>query len=203
MSSIGINFRSTAGYVTDPAGTTYCIGDTYPTTRGGWTFGWVSGSGPGSNLRDRNNSIDPRLAGINFHSGSFTLKFRIDLPASGSYNVRCAMGDAGAQNGTELTIFDNTTSLGELVTNHLPNSGNFYDATNTVYSAANWPGSNSAASLTFSTTTFFATINSSYSFETIAHLYVEQAAGGGFSPAFRRTLSQFGTGAGKRQIHAN
>lgn len=155
--NIGINFRATAGYVTDPANCTYSLDETYPVTRGGVTFGWVDAAG--GNGRNRNNFIDPRLAGICYRNDSSATKsrFRLDLPASGLIDVYCAAGDSG--NGAYLEIFDNTTSLATLIPNRTGVASNtYYDAANAAYSAANWPGSNAKSTLTFATTTLIAKI---------------------------------------------
>lgn len=152
---IGIDFRDTAGYVTDPAGYTYCLAELYPTVRGGATFGWVTAIA--GKTRDRSTTVDPRLAGIAFQGNTTTkATFRVDLPATGAVDIYCAMGDMGGANGTYLEIFDNTTSLGVIVADGGPGVvpvGSFKDATNTTYTAANWPASNAKATKTFTTTT--------------------------------------------------
>lgn len=91
-----INFRSTSGYVTDGAGQTYCLGsaDVYPVTRGGLTFGWILAHEADS-ARNRNAGNDPRLAGQNSATNDGTpSQFQLDLPASGSYTIHLALGDA-------------------------------------------------------------------------------------------------------------
>lgn len=151
----GFNFRASLSYVTDPADTQFVddVAGSYPTTANGATFGWVSGfiSGKG---RDRNSGVDPRLAGIQFEpnaAGQGAI-FRVDLPNSGDYEIRLALGDAGAgQTGQFIEVFDDATSkfsLGTLTTA----SGEFADATGTLYTTAAWPGSNSAVTHSFAST---------------------------------------------------
>ncbi|HEU4854954.1 MAG TPA: hypothetical protein VFS89_06655, partial [Nitrosospira sp.] len=107
---------------------------------------------------------------------------RIDLPSSGAVDIYCALGDAGASNNFYLEIFDNTTSLGTLIADKFT-SGSFYDATDTGYSAANWPASNAKVTKTFSTTTAFFQLSPGTTSATknyaVAHLRVVQGGGGG------------------------
>lgn len=121
MAYVGINFRATAAYVTDAAGYTYtqtAAGvDTYPTTRGGLTFGYV-GSTTGLTTRDRSASNDPRVAGCHYvPSGSpgVSMTFQVDLPAgAGTYNVRVLMGDNASGWTHALDIKDGATTLASI-----------------------------------------------------------------------------------------
>lgn len=83
----GVDFRSTAGFVTDPANFTVDAGTTvYPTASPqGNNIGWVSTSGLSS--RNRSASVDPRLAGMVFGT-NIASTFKIDLPSAGTYNIR-------------------------------------------------------------------------------------------------------------------
>lgn len=188
MTTTGIDFRATSTFVTDPANCTYCLGDAYPTTRGGLTFGWLAGAG--STTRDRSTSVDVRLAGINGTSGSGT--FRVDLPATGTYNIGIAMGDAGSnQSGQSFTVLDNTTSL---LTGgpQSPNSNQYMDASGVVRTSdTDWINNNVQKSLTFATTTFKITAAGTV-FGVLAHLDIV-ASGGGvtFAPS---TLAMMGCG---------
>jgi hypothetical protein len=104
--SYQLNFRSTSGYVTDGAGQTYVLAtDTYPTTRGGVTFGWET-PGPTGHA-NRSTSLDVRLAGIGYRvnsSGGAAGIFRVALPATGTYNLRLAMGDANYSHTTPQLV---------------------------------------------------------------------------------------------------
>ena len=132
---IGINFRATSGYVTDGANETYCLGDVYPTTRGGVTFGWDASLSGGT--RDRNSGLDRRLAGINYIAAASGQFFRIDLPSSGSADVHIAAGDAGAGTVKAWDLQDNTTTFKTLTDAYL--TADFADATDTTRTAAAWP----------------------------------------------------------------
>lgn len=184
--SFGINFRNTSGYVTDSAGETYCITDSYPTTRGGITFGWeTSETGRG---RDRNSGNDRRLAGINFwpnNNSPADNTFRVDLPAPGTYPVRLAMGDAGSlQELQYFQIKDGSTVLTTIDDTDGTSSNNFDDATGTMYSAANWAASNTAYNAVMTGTALKILIgaNKLTGSTTIAHLFVGDASGGGSTP---------------------
>lgn len=189
MASVGINFRATSGYVTDGAGETYCLGqnDIYPTTRGGYTFGWDSDALITGQL-NRDNAIDVRLAGINYRSNDGTqTTFRLNFGTSGSKNVRIALGDAGGAQGYQyLRVLDSdgTTVLLTIDDTNGTASANFDDATpgaGTSYSAANWPGSNSPQAITLSGTAVYVKIGSPTSQSgstTLAHFYIEDAGGG-------------------------
>src|SRR3990172_2505210 len=196
----GINFRATAGYVTDPTGTTYQTATTanYPfTTPQGNNVGWEAALVGGT--RDRSTTVNARLAGINYTAASATAKkYRFDLPAAGSYNVRVAMGDAGSSNGAYCQLFDNVTLLSTLVTDHTNTgaAGNFYDATDTLLTAATWPGSNTAYAATFaSTIARFSIAPAAGGNYAVAHLYIESAAGGGATGTLTATESSTDTGA--------
>lgn len=187
-----INLRATAGYVTDNAAETYCLGEAYPTTRGGVTFGFATDQT--ANSRDRNNAVDRRLAGIVFKSNAAgTIGFTVDLPSTGTYDVRIALGDAtGAQNQL-CVIKDNTTTLTTI--NAASTSGFFRDAVGVEYSAAGWPAANTAASLTFATTKLVLTLGNHSSATlstTLAHISFVLTSGGGGS--FTSRMSMMGIG---------
>lgn len=172
----GFNFRATSGYVTDGANQTYVLGDAYPTTRNSVTFGWTASlSDP---LRDRDNMVDPRLAGINQIPNNTPKDFRIDLPAAGGYTVYIALGDAVIDQPTAqyLEIFDDTTS--KLVINDTDGTlgGNFDDANGTNRTSAAWPTDNVGIGLSFATTTMYVTVGkgSGSGNSTIAHIRVVQ-----------------------------
>ena len=98
---LGVNFRATSGYVTDPTGfvaqTDFTL---YTPSRG---YGYVVA--PTGGVRDRNNTLDPQIAGI--HYGSNAYSFRVDLPnGAGRYRVRSAHADDSADNPTGFRFFD-------------------------------------------------------------------------------------------------
>ncbi|MGI8549039.1 MAG: DUF2341 domain-containing protein, partial [Gemmatimonadaceae bacterium] len=148
---IGINFRGSAAYVTDGANETYALHfDTYPTTRGGVTFGWVTYAD--FNI-DRSTTVPPELAGVGEQPNNGTqANLRIDLPAPGTYDIRLAQGDAvQGQARQYIEVLDGTTSV--LVNSNAGNAGGeFYDANNTKWTTATWPTSNTPKRVTFSGT---------------------------------------------------
>lgn len=171
----GFNFRATSGYVTDSANESPVLGETYPTTYGNSAVaGWTSGS---PSTRDRDSGVDRRLAGVNFTTDG---TFQVDLPAAGTYNVSLAMGDMGnIMVDASVVVKDGATAL-LTIGPHGVTNGTFYDAADVNYSAANWPGSNSAASLTFSGTTMnVQVVAGGGNNGEIAHLFVSQTGGGG------------------------
>lgn len=176
MASIGINFRGSSGYVSDGAGETYCLGsDTYPTTRGGFTFGWEDAPGGGI---DRDATNDARLAGINYAPTAGT-RWRLDLPATGDYLIRLAIGDAASGQGNKFLVKDDGTLLLTRGIHNTSGADRFFDAAGVEYTDATWPGSNTGASLTFATTILRLVADTSFGNNCIAHLYAEQVGGGG------------------------
>jgi len=147
----GINFRATSGYVTDAASETYSLGEAYPVTRGGLTFGFASSNT--TNSRDRSTGVDPRLAGMSFkaNNAGATLDFKLDLPSGpGTYTIRLALGDMSSAQGIKAVIKDGVggTVLATIQPG-LVNAGEFADATGVTRTAAAWPGSNVSTNLVF------------------------------------------------------
>ena len=141
--TVKINFRSTSGYVTDGAGETYSIaGENYPVSRAGLTFGWVFNA----TSVNRSTSVDVRLAGMQTNQANTSQYFILDLPA-GTYNVRIAQGDMNtAFTGRGFDIKD---GAGNTLLTHTADTaaGSFMDANGDVYTAANWPASNTAVEI--------------------------------------------------------
>lgn len=179
---IGINFRGTSAYVTDGTGETYCLGygDVYPVSRGGYTFGWETND-IYVDRRDRSTSTDRRLAGQNQKSNSGTEQatFRLDLPSTGTYSVRLAMGDENFSQGYQYAeLIDSTTTFATIADTNGTSAGQFTDATGvTRTSAADWVSNNASVSRTFSSTIFRIKIGSPSAQSdqsTIAHVSVSQ-----------------------------
>jgi hypothetical protein len=176
--SKGWDFRATSGFVTDIAPNTYDVGDLYPTTRNGVTFGW--GGAAGIDARNRNASADPRLAGIVFRSNDGNVNtWQLDLPSAGTYNINLALGDAegGNPQNNYFQLLDNTTS--KILFNPVATGVNtFADAAGNLWTSANWPANNVAASVVFATTTLIfkngGTVDTASS--CIAHLLVTRTA---------------------------
>jgi hypothetical protein len=108
--------------------------------------------------------------------------------------MRLALGDAsGAVSQGDIEIRDTASVLSSF---HVAAGGDFADATAAVYTAANWPGSNTRVSLTFSTT--IARVHmlvDSFVFGMINHVEVEQQ-GGGPPPSDGHDLPLLGVGKG-------
>jgi len=155
----GYNFRATSGYVTDDAGYTYNIGETYPTskTAGGVTtnVGWDVTP----QTRDRDNTVGPRLAGLNSLNtgGPSTYTFRVDLPASGTWNVYIACADASFSNEAFFDVLDSNGSTVLYAQADITiASGSVLDAAGTLHTSyALWAANQAPRSLTFSGTAFF------------------------------------------------
>ena len=199
----GINFRATAGYVTDGANEHGEIATTanYPTTSAqGNNVGWETAP---SGTRDRDNAIDVRLAGIHYGDNATLRDYRIDLSGTGSWVSRLASGDATSTQVNKVELFDTSSSLGVLC-DQAVTGGNFADATDVELSAANWPGTNASVTDTFTTTIcrFRLGGQSGGGNWVFAHVYIESAGGGGsaaaalliLNPNIRGSLSALRTG---------
>jgi len=182
MSATAVNFRLTAGYVTDDASETYSLGgaDTYPTTRNGVTFGLEAGSNWEG--RDQDNTNDRRLAGINFDNfggGGAPQTFRVDLPAAGSYDLRLAVGSATFGGVSQyVEIQDTTTSL--LTVTGTTNAQEFRDALGTLLTNVTWPGSNVASTKTFASTILRLIVGDATRIGSVAHLSFVAAVTSGY-----------------------
>ena len=186
----GFDFRNSATFVTDPPGSTYVLATTaYPTTVGGVTFGWVK-----TRLvygRDRNATVDPRLAGINYADNGSPATFYVDLPSAGTYNLSLALGDAADEQcwvQCMVQFFDGTTLLATVSGGAIA-SGYFYDAQGAKWSAADWPTNNLSQQVTLTGTRLTAVVGTSQAtgdFTTVAFLGVAQLSS---SPNFTLSAS--------------
>jgi hypothetical protein len=188
------------GHTATGSGQTYSLGEEYPLTRGGLTFGFDADLT--ANDRDRNSAFPPELRGCVFAVNASGLRyFRFDLPeGSGEYDIRLALGDAGSEQeirarvlngvgGTELEAISGTSSASG-------DTGGFswFDATGvkrqgvpevgqTGY-ATSWPFTNEAlrANLTGPLVIEMATASTSLS-TALAFVSLEFISGGGGSIA--------------------
>lgn len=198
---IGIDYRATAGFVTDPATCTYCLGgvtDPYPVTRGGATFGWANWDASNDVTFDRSalTGAQAQLAGGNFIFNNSTAptvphKFRFDLPATGSYDIRLAIGDQAARVNMTLAVFDSTTSLVTIVSQVASSANQWWDAgSNLRTSASDWVTNNVVKNLTFATTQLILAVGAIGSgagnYTAISHLQVTTHGGG---TAYTQSLS--------------
>jgi len=186
----GFDFRNTANFVTDPSGDTYVLSTTaYPTNRNGVTFGWVKTSLITG--RDRNASLDPRLAGMDFANNGAPAIFVVDLPSAGTYNLSLALGDAGYQQCwvlCQVQFFDGNTLLATVSGGSIP-LGYFYDAQGSKWSASAWPANNLSQQVTLTGTRLTVVVGTSKSTgdaTPIAFLGITQASG---SPNFSISAS--------------
>ncbi len=176
----GFDFRNTAAYVTDPPGDTYVLATTaYPTKGNGVTYGWVKTLLV--QARDRNNKLDPRLAGINFANNGSPATFNVDLPSPGTYNLSLALGDAGYQAcwvQCQIQFLDGNTVLATVAVGST-NQAFFYDAKENNWSAGAWPGSNLSQQVTLAgsqLTMIVGTSNATGDATPIAFLGIAQSA---------------------------
>jgi hypothetical protein len=180
----GFNFRATSGYVTDGANETYVINtEVYPITRNSVTFGWTAASAQRASA-NRSTGVDRRLAGINYLNPPNNSTFQVDLPAPGTYDISMAAGDASDPNHIYAEVYDDTSLL-FTVADAAPGAGNFVDANNATYSAANWPANNTARRVVFSSSVLKVLVgNADGSYHVFAHLFVSQVETGP-DPSFR------------------
>jgi len=185
----GFNFRFTSGFVTDGTNQTYDLGAVYPrsVTIDSDTFnvGWAVDNT--ANSRDRAVQ-DPRLSGIGFiGNSSGEIKWRIDLPAAGTYTIRLALGDQSATRNIFCRIFDNASVIATIANGVSTGAGNaFVDATGTVRTTpTDWTTNNASITLSFTSTTCFIGIGDPLNFgadiSAIAHFDIVQAVGGSTS----------------------
>jgi hypothetical protein len=151
----GVNFRSTAGYVSDPTNYDYEISSVvdYPrTTVQGNNIGWESTNfGGGPQYRNRNSGNDARLAGEAFYDDlARAARYRIDLPSAGSYSVGLAVGDPIYVATSYIQLYDDLTLLSTLVNGTTSAAQRFFDATGTEYTNLTWPTSQTLVQFSFS-----------------------------------------------------
>lgn len=162
-------FRDTDAYCTDPTDTqsARCRNGTgsdqiYPVTNAGVTFGFVGATPQTDCRRDRTTSnCSVGLAGMMFYTNNTTnwYDFRVDLPAAGTYDIRCALGDpSNGRSRQQIRIYDTSSLLATIGSTTTTGAGQFLDCTSTDASpvlhtsAANWASGNTALRLVFSTT---------------------------------------------------
>lgn len=189
----GINFRQTEAYrsgedAASSGGNGWCYpepsgeNNDYPqTTAQGNSVGWETAASAYSG-RNRSGTNDVRLAGMGFDSSGTNVQrdFRIDLPASGDYLIRMAMGEASYSRDVDCEVFDTSSSLGVIISGVTGAANSFTDAGNNVRTAAAWPGSNTSVTKTFSTTIARFRVGATDAQSTwVAHVYIESAGGVG------------------------
>lgn len=145
------NFRLSAGYVTDGPNQIWCGSSLFPTTDAhGLQSGWVTDL---PELRDRDDTLDPRLAGTGFANTNDTRTFRVTLPQTGSYDIRIAVGEVNAQSNHQIRVLDNATAFISIL-DVATGANEWRDATNVLRtSAADWIANNVAVTRNFTSTT--------------------------------------------------
>ncbi len=182
----GINFRETQAFVTDISPATYEGGNNgtpasgaYPSTSPqGNSIGFETNTSAGYQTRNRNAGNDARLAGTAFTDGAIggAHTYRIDLPSAGVYNIGCACGEANYATTTAIVIKDGASTLAAIAGTATTGANLFRDATDTEYSAANWPSSQTLVPRTFSSTIFRVLISDAgpgAALCFVAHVYIE------------------------------
>lgn len=151
-----INFRHSSGYCTDGAGETYQITsggtntESYPVTRGGFTFGWETGYT--DSTRDGDSAKCTKLAGVNQTSGSAQMIWRLDLSSAGqTCTVRVACGRVDlAKSYCYFQIRDDVTALKTCSTSS-GGANKYMDAMCTVHASdVAWNSSNVGFTSAFS-----------------------------------------------------
>src|SRR5208283_2072178 len=183
---VGINFRGTQNYVTDPAYAVFdnCVNDgTTQQTRTNSngqsvTWQWSQNCNAATN---ESAGVDPRLAGIgNVYTASGGETLTITVPQAGSYNIGFATGSAsGTQCGGGRCpnfIFKDGASGTQLFTvnPNNPGIGHFIDAANNNWTAAQWPSSNQEQQVTLTGTTLTVSMASGNA-PSIAHIRISSA----------------------------
>lgn len=164
MTTIGINFRDTSGFVSDGVGDTYCLKtDTYPTTRGGVTFGWEDTGAQDSRDRTTGSPNNPKLSGINFVAnggGATAQRWRLDLDTAAQHTVESAWGDQGSGQIIDAQMRDGTTAFVTYASTSTGANDAYYDSTGTLRTtAALWLANQTSVTRTFASTIFRCVFN--------------------------------------------
>ena len=201
MARLGINLRATnsgsfAGL--EGADQTYLLGgQLYDQNRDGQHFGHSTSTsdpgpaGSGGNVRDRLETNPPELAGLHFGLSGDPLDITVGLTTTGDHEIHLAIGDAMNNLGQcEIRIYDDTTLMETIAISSPGAANSFRDATNAVYTAANWVANEAPVTVTFSTTIMrVVAAVSGGSFGYLCHIAYEATGGGGGPVAyFRRQL---------------
>ena len=188
----GIYFRATDNQ-TDPtdcdASVSISSADYPVTSAQGNTVGWEDTSSGSRNSRDRDVATDVKLKGLHFAPQALVGTFRIDLPATGNYKFRAALGDDSSEHNCRIQVLDTSTVKIDSDPGTVP-TGNFSDIAGTIHTtSALWTSNNAlSASQSFSTTICRFKIGNSSGGSAdpntvVAFVYVESAGGGGGIPA--------------------
>ncbi|SFK92158.1 hypothetical protein SAMN05216302_102117 [Nitrosomonas aestuarii] len=184
MAKQEINFRATDGYRGDDSADAFVMTSSnlvYPNaTPQGFTVGWTDSGSLGTG--DRSLSVDARLAGAHFLAfNAPTRIFRVTLPAAGTYDIRLALGYPSFTHYGKVDMYDGASFVTTLADKSGQTGGNWADATDTAYSGADWPGSNSAYRHTFTSTDVYFHLENNGAVvgnRFLAHIALESVGGG-------------------------
>lgn len=195
----GFNFRATSGYVTDGTDQTYVLAtESYPQSRNGVTFGWSTAP---LDSRDRTTGSpnNPRLSGINFSAnaaGTTPGVFRVDLPATGKFDLYMAFGDSDNGQAIDAEWADNA-SYTTVANNGGTIANSYFDATGALRTAAQWVADSTLGGTKVSPTFASQILNIRVggltaigSSSCVAHLFVSQVASASSPPALRGLIIQ-------------
>lgn len=169
--SVGFDFRSTSGYVTDTGNNCYILAtDTYPTTPSGADCRKTTGPFAGltwgftttiDGCADRVNTNDARIAGICFRSNNQAAGvFRVTgFPVPATYCLVLAAGDASFPNTQTVVFQENGVAFAPnpVVGPLTATVANHFLASDAVdYTNVTWPttGSTKCVTHTFSVSDF-------------------------------------------------
>jgi hypothetical protein len=217
---MGINFRQTTAYATNPANTglhhngdslgdlqgsnTVTLASTGDTVSVGWT---TSGGTPGADLgggqnNNRDSGVDARLAG-NTHIDANTVRdLVITLPSAGNYYFWCAFGDNGYSRAAQWEILDSASSLDTISLAATGGAARWWDATETLRtSAANWVtahdnGTTAAVLYTFATTTMRIRVGTGANGDVVPLAHVGLLKAAASSTIVNRESTRRGSGRG-------
>lgn len=178
----GFNIRDNDTFVTDGPDETYSVGEPYPVTRNGVTFGWSTDVT--ASCFDRNAGADRRLAGCYLDSNGI-IYFRVDLPSPGVYRVGLASGDFDNPLPGSIVRIGDSAQIVATVSGS-PVAGEFLDALSRKFASTQWPLSQAGTRIVFSTTQarFYVGQGASAG---LAHVYLNQ----GFERPFATTIRSF------------
>lgn len=185
--SQGINFRKTAAYVTDPAGTDneVSVAVNYPRTSAqGHTVGWVE-ENAALNRENNSTSVDARLAGSHwFANGSNYNIYGFDLDAANDADLSMAFGEIPFNSNGSVSVYDDTTLKETVWDGVVGGNGRFADMNGDVHTnAANWVSNHTVKRFTFSTVKVrIRIVGHGGDGAAIAHLACDEVAGAAFMP---------------------
>lgn len=161
---LGLNFRTTANYVTDGANETCvraggvsgtCPGDlsahnndNWPITRSSPNYGvglWIQGQSSCSDCtRDRSNTVDRRLAGVVFNNSGMAQQVLLQwVPTGVSCTLTGAIGDEVFDHGDQyVELRDGDTVFNTVDKNTGTTADHFYDLAGNLLTGAQWVASN-------------------------------------------------------------